>query len=270
MEWKKVFVKSKELQLLGTLNGGQSFRYIKLLYILYIAFVIAFYTTLYVLVLFRWKKITENETETWLGVFSGKVWKLQQKDDCILYKVYEKSNNDEPPSKKTKESSHEDILKQYFHLDLNLEEYYTQWSKADEYFKQAAQQFYGIRILQQQPIENIFSFICSANNHISRITSMVEKLAIYYGEEICEVDGKIYHSFPTIDQLNVEGVEQKLKENGFGYRAKYISKTAQMIKENGGDDWVESLKKLSYADAKKELMKLTGIGAKVRHVFITY
>lgn len=74
------------------------------------------------------------------------------------------TNNDE-----SKEIEYEKELRNYFQLDLiNLEDYYTKWSARDVYFKKAAEQFYGIRILQQDPTENIFSFICSQNNHISR------------------------------------------------------------------------------------------------------
>lgn len=92
---------------------------------------------------------------------------------------------------------------------------------------------------------------------------MVEKLAKYYGEEICEIDGEKYHAFPKVHLLAQESVEDKLRTNGFGYRAKYISKTAQHIVDSGGEEWIDQLKLMSYGDAKKELMSLMGIGAKV-------
>lgn len=60
------------------------------------------------------------------------------------------------------------LLKNYFRLDMNLGNYYKEWSKRDELFRKACQQFYGIRMLCQEPVENLFSFICSQNNHISR------------------------------------------------------------------------------------------------------
>ncbi|XP_018562048.1 N-glycosylase/DNA lyase [Anoplophora glabripennis] len=229
--WYKLPCKQNELQLLGTLNGGQSF---------------------------RWKKICDEQKEQWLGVFFNKVWILQQENDHILYKVHETKLNELED-----EMSYNNLLRSYFQLHVNIEKLYEEWSTADPYFKEAAKQFYGIRILKQDIVENIFSFICSSNNHITRISSMVEKLATFYGEEICEIDGEKYYAFPKVNLLAQQSVEEKLRTNGFGYRAKYISKTAQHIMDSGGEKWIDKLQTMSYEEAKKELMLLTGIGAKV-------
>ncbi|XP_028140193.2 N-glycosylase/DNA lyase [Diabrotica virgifera virgifera] len=229
--WYRLLCKKSELQLLGSLNGGQSF---------------------------RWKKHPKNEDQ-WIGVFANKVWILKQEEDCINYQVFEpKANKSEPM-----ETYYNSLLKDYFQLDLNLTKYYAEWSECDKYFKEAAKQFYGIRILKQDVVENIFSFICSSNNHITRISGMVEKLAKFYGNEICEVEGEMYYSFPNVEQLAGNKVEDKLRTNGFGYRSKYISKSAQYIAEQGGNDWLVKLKNMPYDDAKKSLMELTGVGAKV-------
>lgn len=116
----------------------------------------------------------------------------------------------------------EDILKDYLQLDVNLELLYQTWAQADKHFEEISKTFTGIRMLRQEPIECLFSFICSSNNNISRITSMVEKLASNYGEKILTLDGKEYYSFPRVVALAQDGVEERLKELGFGYRAKYI------------------------------------------------
>lgn len=92
---------------------------------------------------------------------------------------------------------------------------------------------------------------------------MVEKLALFYGEKICELNGETYYSFPSVNALSADKVEQILKNNGFGYRAKYISKSAKHINNEGGEKWIENLKQLNYDKAKECLMTLTGIGAKV-------
>ncbi|KAL3286103.1 hypothetical protein HHI36_000616 [Cryptolaemus montrouzieri] len=235
--WYKLICNKYDLQLVGTLNGGQSF---------------------------RWKKYMEDDNEQWIGVFNKRVWILQQHENEILYKVFE-SNERKNIYKENEDFNkvYNDMLIDYFQLQLNLGEHYKQWSASDPIFAKAAKQFYGIRILKQDVTENIFSFICSSNNNISRITSMVNKIADFYGEKICEIDGQTYYSFPDVDVLSHDDVEAKLRENGFGYRAKYINESAKLIMNQGGQTWLESLKKMEYVDAKASLMTLMGIGAKV-------
>lgn len=92
---------------------------------------------------------------------------------------------------------------------------------------------------------------------------MVEKLAQFYGTKICDYNGTTYYSFPNVENLASDQVEQTLRENGFGYRSKYISHSAKYITDHGGDQWVTQLKLMKYEEAKKELINLMGIGAKV-------
>lgn len=50
-------------------------------------------------------------------------------------------------------------------------------------------------------------------------------------EDIKDADGvdiTVMHAFPTIEQLQA-ATEEALRENGFGYRAAYICKTAQQL-----------------------------------------
>lgn len=162
------------------------------------------------------------------------------------------------------------ILEDYFQLGVDIENLYDQWSQADPYFSKTARDFWGIRILRQDPVENLFSFICSSNNNIARITSMVDKLCAHYGQPVAEVEGKMYHTFPSVSSLAQEGMEEKLRELGFGYRAKFISKSARHIIDNHGQDWVSSLRHQSYEEAKAELMTLCGVGAKVCLLHIIY
>lgn len=138
-------------------------------------------------IFFRWKKTEENE---YTGVFANRVWILSQDEDFLLYKVVEresgldenickendsrngKCSNDVIDDKETelnsKDKECEHLLSQYFRLEIPLQDYYEQWAKSDPHFKIAASKFYGVRIMDQDPLENLFSFICSSNNHISR------------------------------------------------------------------------------------------------------
>lgn len=82
------------------------------------------------------------------------------------------------------EKSSSAILRDYLQLDVNLGELYSQWQKADKNFSKVSESFPGVRILRQDPVENLVSFICSSNNNIARITGMVEKLCQQYGDEV--------------------------------------------------------------------------------------
>lgn len=53
-------------------------------------------------------------------------------------------------------------------MDEPLDAYYKEWSLCDPIFKKSAEKFKGIRMLKQEPVENILSFICSSNNNITR------------------------------------------------------------------------------------------------------
>lgn len=79
--------------------------------------------------------------------------------------------------------------------------------------------------------------------------------------------GDGFYSFPNVDKLCEENVEQVLRNEGFGYRAKYIQKSAKQILEKGGDTWFELLQSMTYQDAHQQLLTLCGIGAKVRQKF---
>lgn len=117
----------------------------------------------------RWQH--NSETNEWIGVFAEKVWVLKQENDELLYRVYEceeSYGHKEKKLKTSKDNEYNSLLSNYFRLNVEISDYYKEWSAKDPYFKAAAEQFYGVRILNQDVVENIFSFICSSNNNIKR------------------------------------------------------------------------------------------------------
>ncbi len=95
---------------------------------------------------------------------------------------------------------------------------------------------------------------------------MVEKLCENYGTPVGQMDEKMYFTFPTVSALAGDNVEHTLRQLGFGYRAKYISETAKYIVKNHDSNWLHSLREKPHDEAKKSLMKLHGVGAKVGRV----
>lgn len=78
-----------------------------------------------------------------------------------------------------------------------------------------------------------------------------------------QVGGREYHDFPSIESLADDGVEANLRDMGFGYRAAYIAKTAQQIKQHHSSHYLHDLRHKSYDRARAKLLKLHGVGAKV-------
>lgn len=176
------------------------------------------------------------------------------------------------------------LVQHYLNLEPNLARLYEQWAAADSNFKKRAPKFTGIRILRQDPWEALIGFICSSNNNISRISGMVHNLCKHYGPLIGYIDGESYHDFPTPEALAGPKVEAHLRELGFGYRARYIAKTAQIVAADKGLAWLEELcnpespvfgkapkpagdldvgGREGYRKAHEELLALQGVGPKV-------
>ena len=228
---------------------------------------------------FRWSKTESGE---WIGVIGKRLWILKQDQDQVFYKsigtdrdssvaASEENGRIKKVSTKSrtrpacdvecsiqslKKDNEESFLKDYFQLNVDLDSLYKVWSKNDQVFSKLSQNFGGLRMLRQDPVENLFSFICSQNNHISRISAMVEKLCTNYGEMIHESGEKSYFAFPSINALSDDKVEENLRKLGFGYRAKFINQCAKKILADGGDDWLCNLRKVPYKEAHSGITKI--------------
>ena len=76
---------------------------------------------------------------------------------------------------------------------------------------------------------------------------MMLKLCQAYGDPLgCHGDQNHY-TFPPLSRLCGGRVEERLRALGFGYRAKYVSHTAQkLLRDLGGEQWLMDLKEQPY------------------------
>ena len=148
----------------------------------------------------------------------------------------------------------------YFDIDVDYGKYIQTVNPRDSYLNAAVQCGSGIRILHQDLWEMIITFLISQQNNIARIRGCIERLCARYGEKM-ESDGTEYYSFPTPEQLSA-ATEADLRQLGMGYRARYIVETTRSILT--GEVSLDRLYQIKYyRTAKKELMKLSGVGEKV-------
>ncbi|KAM9374752.1 N-glycosylase/DNA lyase isoform 1-T2 [Phaethornis superciliosus] len=213
---------------------------------------------------FRW---WESSPGAWTGVLGERVWTLRQDRDRLWYTVYgeEEEEEDGRPAKAAKLDGAEtdQVLHDYFQLDVELPALYRAWGAADPLFRKIASDFPGVRVLRQDPVECLLSFICTSNNHISRITAMIERLCSAFGRRLCHIDTRPVHAFPPLSALTGADAEAQLRALGFGYRAKFVSGSARAIAEGLGAEGLHRLRSVPYAEARRVLCTLPGVGTKV-------
>ncbi len=123
---------------------------------------------------FRWRLTTRGD---YVGVIGNRVVSMRQCDDDVLYRVHCRSAGED--------ATHDAAaVADYFNLSVSLGALATGWAKADARFAKLQPHLPGCRMLRQDPAECLFSFICSSNNHISRIHGMVERLCAAYGTKL--------------------------------------------------------------------------------------
>lgn len=196
---------------------------------------------------FRWE---EQPDGSWSGVAFGKYLNIKkdEEDRFIL--------------KNTSLEDFENVWKDYFDLNRDYVSI-CEKLKEDELISSTIDEYYGIRILNQEPWEALFSFVISQQNNIKRIKGIIKRLCNTYGEEV--FDG--WYSFPSAERLSKLTVED-FEKLGTGYRAKYLKKLADDV-ANGIID-LDKIKNMSLEDAKKELLSIYGVGIKVANCALLF
>ncbi|MFB6208890.1 MAG: DNA-3-methyladenine glycosylase [Candidatus Nanohaloarchaea archaeon] len=142
-------------------------------------------------------------------------------------------------------------------LHRDLEEIFSQFPEDEKLWK-AMEEFWGLRVVQDEFFPCLISYLLSPQMRIPRIKKMHNEIARRFGEEV-EVEGEKLLRFPGRDELS--GVsEQELRDIGVGYRAKYVVETLDIL-GNGFDE--TDLEEMDYFEAREHLKKLYGVGDKV-------
>lgn len=154
-----------------------------------------------------------------------------------------------------------EFLMYYFALDEPYSTILTQINK-DPHINSAIKRYYGLRIIRQDPWECLISFLCSSAANIPKITLNLEMLSRSFGKKI-ELNEFEQYSFPNPGELN--NYEQILLAKT-GFRAKYIKIANSLVSE----DFLKSLRKLSYGEAKQTLKNIPGIGDKIADCILLF
>ena len=193
---------------------------------------------------FRWDK----KGDWWYGVVRDRVFKTRQNKAELEFA-----------------SADEKFLTRYFGLDHDLQRISDKIGR-DENIKTALREFWGLRIIRQDPWECLISYVCATYKNIAAIKQMLLKLSKKFGEKMT-LDGYDFYTFPTPEKL-ADATESRLAACGLGYRAKYILETSKKIYKSDFD--LERLRKMPYQQAKKELFGFSGVGLKVADCILLF
>ncbi|HEX5323753.1 MAG TPA: DNA glycosylase [Capsulimonadaceae bacterium] len=154
-------------------------------------------------------------------------------------------------------------VREYFRLDVDLLQLEAGWrDRGGQEIAQALASFSGLRVLRQDPVECLFSFLCSPAAPIHRIRRSLDALCRTLSPPLGEVAGIEHFSFPRIEHL-AEASVALLNKMGLGFRSENIRATARELQSRGGAQWLCALRKAPYEEAKGALVTLPGVGAKI-------
>ena len=216
-----------------------------------------------------------HDAKEWVGPLGNRVISIRETPTTTLYRVLHGPTD-----------GADEYLRDYFQLDTPLAPLYEEWSGRDGRLGRIASVIPGVRILRQDPTECLFSFICSSNNNVPRITKMLAAFRETYGEFMMDLPcrsaievnlngesaapslrhesiGRQLYSFPTLEALR-DATDAALREMGLGYRASYIVATRDLLLELGGEEYLHSLRNMQDANGVQEkLVEFRGVGRKV-------
>lgn len=160
----------------------------------------------------------------------------------------------------------ENVVINYFDLNRNYSEIINNLKMNNLDFSDVLDKCSSYRILRQDPLEMLFSYIISQNNNVKRIMGSIELFCKLYGNVVNFKD-KEYYLFPTYDtivELNLEDL-QVLK---IGFRDKYILSAIEFLERN--KDFVIVTNNMSTFDALNYLMQIKGVGMKVASCILLF
>jgi len=149
------------------------------------------------------------------------------------------------------------LFGKYIGTENTYQRYYNvlPW-RSDPHLEKCMARFPTLRILNQPSGETLLGFLCSATKQIVQIKEMLSLIRERFGSEIVGNQ----KTLPSWDQLYTID-ETALRECKFGFRAKNIKKTADLL--HATPEILENLESQDYEIAKTTLSTLPGVGEKI-------
>jgi len=205
----------------------------------------------------------------------GKYWQpLRVGEKLYAFKAENKGNLGKPEMKITIYSleeitnEEEELLKQEiiwrFELSADLKEF-NKLAKKEKRFYPVFRKWLGMRNTSEYTLyELLIIAIVLQNATVRRSQQMLDALIGEFGTKV-QFDNKDLWAIWLPERLNSVS-EQELRDLKIGYRAKFIKRLSQNFAEGDIDEF--ELRGLDKESAKKELIKLYGVGPETARILL--
>jgi N-glycosylase/DNA lyase len=200
---------------------------------------------------FRWYRSPETG---YRGVIGDVVYLIYTGDSGVEFEVVSGTAPDDPAA----------IISDYLGRNSDFAGFMGRY-KGDDVIGPALVAWDGLRVLRQDPWENLVAFITSATSNVPRIKLNVGSIACELGDRIGE--GERDFRFPSPTAIRDAG-DDRLRELRLGFRAPYIVEAAERVAD--GRLPIYELREAGYAEARAALMAIKGIGEKVADCVLAF
>lgn len=151
-----------------------------------------------------------------------------------------------------------------FELNVNLKEF-TLLARKDKRFYPVFKKWLGMRNLSQYTLyELLIIAIVLQNTTVRRSQKMLDALLGKYGTKI-KYNGKELYAIWLPEEMEKVS-EQELRDLKIGYRAKFVKRLSEDFAQGKVDEF--KIRGLDSETAKKELMKLYGVGPETARILL--
>lgn len=214
----------------------------------------------------------ENELDLENTLTCGQIFRYQQEIDNSFtvvisdrvinlkydnYKLYVKSN---------KLDNLENVIREYLDLDRDYKSIMDKIRVMDSTLAKYLDNSLGLKMIKQDKLECIISYIISQNNSVRNIQMSLNMLSEAYGEKV-EFLNKDYYLFPKLDRLASLSLED-FRKCKVGFRDKYLVGIIESI--NNGSFDLNMIDSLNTEEALQYLINFKGIGMKVASCILLF
>ncbi len=192
---------------------------------------------------FRWKRLGPHD---WTGPLDGAAVRLALASPGSLRVRH--------PRGEAARAAVEEFLR----LDADLAGIHQELCRRDSRLEPLFRKHQGLRLLRQEPVECLLSFVCAVVTNIPRISMSLDEVCRAFGAEA----GEGVWLWPALEVLAAVEPEA-LRVGGLEFRCRSLSRAARALLERGGEDYLRALRRLSYEEAFAELVTLPHVGPKV-------